>query len=754
MTEGDGRRDGSSAGEGPGDTVARGTLGGVTAAYWVWRGELAVMLRAPIIYLVGGLFLVVQGFAFAGLVGVLSDPQRPALLGALLEGQLAGTLLTWVLELVVVTLLGMRAIAEDKRNGAWEALLTAGVGEGAAVAGKWLAATTIYALVWLPTLAYLAVVAIYRSGTGGWDVPAIAVGYTGAIALGGVLLAWTIAASAATGSVLAAGALGFGWLIVVLLVGELPSLWPDLATDHPALAAVLDAISLRAIATDFARGHVAVRSVAVLAGLAVVGFALAITLACAGRRRRRELQVRALGTLLCAAIAILVCILAARHPAGLDLSAARRNSLDEETRAVLAELPGPATLTIVQPTRAALEPVYNEVARIVERMADVAPGMTVRRADPASVPGGLTAVARAAGLIPDNLAAVGAIIVELGGKQRIIDLPTFAAIDQGPDGTATVERLAVEQELAGSLAALSAAHPLTICATRGHGELPLAAQPSGRDWAVVAQRLRGRGMILEDIDLAPAVPSSCAVVIVAGPSSAVTADEALTVQRFVRGGGGLVVAAGDPVYGSLPATGLEGVLAADGLGLPAAIVIDTAPNLEVRDPPNSFYVAEGYTDHPINRGFAGVRPTLWVRPRAVVAVGRARPLIAATAASWGERNFIDPPAKDADDLAGPVALAAIGGAHRVIAIGSAESLTSRVLSGRPSALDLWLAQAIRFASGAPEPGVAIASRAPEQVRLLMTTGQRRAVIALSVGGIPLAWAVLGGLVVWWRRRRS
>lgn len=750
MTEG--KR--SRAEPGSGDVSSRATPHAVTAAYWVWRGELAVMLRAPIIYLVGGLFLVVQGFAFAGLVGALSDPQRPALLGALLEGQLAGTLLTWVLELVVVTLLGMRAIAEDKRNGAWEALLTAGVGEGAAVAGKWLAATTIYALVWLPTLAYLAVVAIYRSGTGGWDVPAIAVGYAGAIALGGVLLAWTIAASAATGSVLAAGALGFGWLIVVLLVGELPSLWPDLATDHPALAAVLDTISLRAIATDFARGHVAVRSVAVLAGLAVVGFALAITLACAGRRRRRELRVRALGTLLCAAIAILVCILAARHPAGLDLSAARRSSLDDETRAVLAELPGPATLTIVQPTRAALEPVYNEVARIVERMADAAPGITVRRADPASVPGGLTAVARAAGLFPRNFESGGAIIVELGGKQRIIDLPTFAAIDQGPDGTATVERLAVEQELAGALAALSAAHPLTICAARGHGELPLAAQPSGRDWAVVAQRLRGRGMTLEDIDLAAAVPSRCAVVIVAGPASPVTADEALAVQVFVRGGGGLVVAAGDPTYGPLPATGLEGVLAADGLGLPAAIVIDPAPDLEV-DLPHSFYVLRGYTDHPINRGFAGVRPTLWFRPRAVVALGGARPLIAATAASWGERNFIDdPPARDADDLAGPVALAAIGGAHRVIAIGSAESLTSRILSDRPSALDLWFAQAIRFVSGSPEPTVAIASRAPEQVRLLMTTGQRRAVIALSVGGIPLAWAVLGGLVVWWRRRRS
>src|SRR5689334_12144528 len=118
------------------------------------------MLRAPIIYLVGGLFLVVQGIAFAGLVGELSDLRRPAPLGALLEGQLAGTLLTWVLELVVLTLLGMRAIAEDKRTGAWELLLTAQVGEGAAVVGKWLAAVSVYALLWLPTLAYFAVVAV------------------------------------------------------------------------------------------------------------------------------------------------------------------------------------------------------------------------------------------------------------------------------------------------------------------------------------------------------------------------------------------------------------------------------------------------------------------------------------------------------------------------------------------------------------------------------------------------------------------
>jgi ABC-2 type transport system permease protein len=725
----------------------------MTAAYWVFRRELAVMLRAPIIFLVGGLFLVVQGIAFAALIAALSDLRRPAPLGALLEGQLAGTLLTWVLELVVLTLLGMRTIADDKRTGAWEALLTSGAGEGAAVVGKWLAAATVYALVWLPTLVYLGVVAIYRADTGAWDVPAIAVGYAGAMLLGAALLPWAIAASAATSSVLAAGALGFAWLIGWLLVGELPALWPDLAVEHPALALALDTISLRAIATDFARGHVGARSVAVLAGLVVIGLSLAMTLACAGRRRRAEMRARGVGTAALAASAVALCVLAARHPVGLDLSAGRRNSLDAGTRAVLAELPAPATLTIVQPTHAALEPLYHEVARVAARMADAAPGMTVRRVDPASAPGGLAAIARDAGLAPGDLASAGGVVVELGGKRRVVDLLAFAAISSAPDGTPIVERLAIEQAITGALAALAASAPLTVCMTRGHGELSLTAQPAGEDWVDVAGRLRGDGMAIEEIDAAAVASASCSVVLVAGPTQPLSAEEALALQGFVRGGGGLIVAARGAGRGELSPIGLEGVLAAEGIGLPPAAVVD--PQLpRLRERPGALLIHDGYTDHPINRGFARVRTTLWDPPRAIVATGAARPLITATAASWGERELGAPPAKGPDDLAGPVALAAIGGGHRVIAIGSAESFTTSALALGISAADLWLARAVRFASGRPEPTVAVASEDPEQVRLVMSADQRRAVIALSVGGIPLAWALLGGGIVWWRRRRA
>lgn len=724
------------------------------AAYWVWRRELQVTLRAPIVYAIGGLFLAVQGIAFAGLVNALSDPRRPAPLGALLEGQLAGTLLTWVLQLVVLTLLGMRTIADDKRSGAWELLLTAQVSERAAVIGKWLAAVTIYALLWIPTLAYLIVVAVFRVDAGGWDFASIATGYLGAIALGAALLAWTVAASAGATTTLVAGALGFALLIGLFLLGELPSSFPELAIDHPTLARALDAMSLRGQLTTLSRGEITGTGLVFLIGLAVTGLSLAVALACIGRRRRRELRNRFAATALVALIAVLAGSLTARHGLRWDVSAARRNSLDAETRMLLAALPGPATLTIIQPTLSALEPIYAEVARVADRMADAGP-VSVRTVDPAALPGGLEAAARVAGVSPADLASNGGVVVEVGGKRRVVDRLQLVSIARDADGRAAVESIAIEQAIAGAFAQLLDAAPITACATTGHGELPIEAAEGDADWRMVADRLRADGMTVETITLERGVPARCNVVIVAGPTTPLAPDEALAIQAYVKRGGGLLVAAAArPVTTAettLAATGLEGVLAAEGLGLPAAVAID--PTLTLRELPGSLLVFDGYTDHEINASFAQARGTIWFQPRVVVTTGGAVPLVRATAASWGERDFTSEPTKDLDDLAGPVAFAALGARHRVIAVGSAESFMTTLLRGSASAADLWLARAVRYLAGKPAPKVSVAARAPEQVRLVMTDGQRRAVLVLSIAGIPLAWIVIGAMLLVVRRRQ-
>ena len=727
-------------------------MSGLRSVYWVWRQGLAVTLRAPILYVIGGLFLVVQGIAFAGLVTTLSDPRRPAPLGALLEGQLAGTLLTWVLQLVVLTLLGMRTIADERRGGGWELLLTAQVSERAAVVGKWLAATTLYALLWIPTLAYLGVVAAFRGDPGGWDLGSIACGYAGAIAIGAALLAWAVAASAATSTTLAAGGLGFALLVAWFLVGELPALSPELATDHPALAAVLQTIGLRVRLTAFARGEIDLAAVLVVATLAVTGLSLAVVLACAGRRRPRELRERILATANLAAIGVLAIVLAGRHPHAWDVSAHHASSLDPATTAVLAELPAPATLTIVEPTYGALEPLYDEVARVAERMRR-AGRVTVKRVDPASLPGGLDAAARAAGLQPKDLASNGGVVVELGGRRRVVDVFELATIEAGVQGAPTFEHLAIEQALAGTLAELASPMPVTACAITGHGELSLETiDPKGADWTAVGNRLRGDGIATTEVTTSF---DHCTVLIVAGPIRELAPEEALAVQRFVAAGGGLLVAAaGRPVPNGpeLAATGLEGVLAADGLGLPFAIAID--PTLAIRELPGALMIASGYSDHPINAGFSDKRRTLWFQPRAVTVTRGAHPLVSASRASWGETDFHAPPAKDERDLAGPIVLAAAGATHRIVALGSAESFTDAALTGGASAGDLWLEHAVRWLANKPAPVIDVAARTPDQIRLVMTAGERREVIALSVAGIPLAWLVIGGALVWWRRRRA
>src|SRR5262249_9994065 len=119
-------RGGRAAGGGVSATVS------VAPAAWratllVARRELGAYLRAPVAYVVGVLFLAVQGASFAALVSALSDPARMGPLGAVLEGHFGGTLLHWALELAVVALVAMRAVAEDRRAGTWEALVTAPV---------------------------------------------------------------------------------------------------------------------------------------------------------------------------------------------------------------------------------------------------------------------------------------------------------------------------------------------------------------------------------------------------------------------------------------------------------------------------------------------------------------------------------------------------------------------------------------------------------------------------------------------------
>ncbi len=722
--------------------------------------ELLAQLRSPAAYAIAVAFLVVQGLSFAAVVSALSDPARPAPLGAVLEGHFGGTLLHWTLQLAIVAALAMRTVAEDRRAGTWETLLTAPVGEGAAVVGAWLGAWLFYALLWVPTVAYLVVLSVYAPAGAALDLGPVVAAYAGELLVGASFLAVGVAASAATQSQAVAAVTSFAALLSLLVLGELPALWPGV---DGVLAEVSRAVSVREHLGGFARGEPALTPVVLHVGLVVAALSVAATAARLGRRGRAEIVTRGLASALVAAIAVLATVLATRHPVVVDVTAARRHSLDAATRGVLARVAEPVDILVLRPAMQELDPVYDVVERTIAALVRAQPALRTAHVDPGRDPGRASALARAAGVGDEIIARGGAVVVSRGARQRVVDLLELAEYGQAPGHRApTVTRLRAEEAIAEAIAAVLDDAPATVCVVSGHGELGLEPADDGLDVALVAARLRRDGLRVDPLaTLAAGVPASCRAVAVLGPRVPLRGAEALAVAEHVDRGGALVLAASSRVErGALPATGLEPVLARVGLGLPPALVVEPARPLDL---PGAFSVVDGYGAHPAVAGFARHRVTVWQWARPVTTSPAAGvtvvPLVMTSPRAWATYDVAGAAAAEepaAGDLLGPLRLAvwargAQGGA--VVAIGSAESLASAAAASGVGAGDLLLASILAEAAGRARPDLTLPDKTPDQVRLVMTHGERRAVIALCVGVLPVGFAGLGIGLAWWRRRR-
>ncbi len=122
------------------------------------RRELASYFFRPMAYLVLLGFQLVAMLDFSQLVESLSDVRRVASFSDQsnpLNQYLAGQWLFWVALLIAVPSLTMRLLAEEKRSGTLEGLLTAPVTESAVILGKWVAGFVMFLALLVPFGLYL-----------------------------------------------------------------------------------------------------------------------------------------------------------------------------------------------------------------------------------------------------------------------------------------------------------------------------------------------------------------------------------------------------------------------------------------------------------------------------------------------------------------------------------------------------------------------------------------------------------------------
>ncbi len=726
----------------------------MTALYAIVRRELAAYFFAPIAYVVGVLFLILQGLSFWAVIEVLSDPRRPAGYGAVLATHFGGTPLYWAVLFAVIAVVSMRLCAEEKRSGTWEALLSAPVSEATVIAGKWLAACAFYAALWLPTLSYVVLLNLFAPAEGGVDLGPILSAYAGVLAYGGAFLAIGLAASAATSNQIIAAAATFSLSWGLLLVGQIP----DLAATSGEVPTGLALLDLRAHMESLATGEVTLASIAMPAAIAAVALAVAHRLAVGDRRPPRERRRRSVALGLVAVNAGLALALVARHPISWDVTASRRHTLEPRTREVLGAIDRPLQLVIVRPTASKFEPVWREVDRLVARFERAQPLISRRDVDPALEPAAIEQISREFALAPGDVAEGGTIVLQLGLRRRAVQLLDMAGFSYDDLGAGALSQFRAEEALASSIAELAEREPLTVCASTGHGEMPLSPTAGGPDWSSLGDRLRRDGIAIENVGrLSDGVPNLCRALIVAGPTHPLSAAEALAVDRYLGAGGRLLLAADarpEPGQSAAPPTGLELVISQRGISLSTAVVVDPENEIEL---PLAWKTDDGYGDHAIAAGFQGRRVTVWPWPRMITG---GQPFVTGSLTSWAETDLAalftgqDVAAGDQERASRPpIAAAAVEEATgaRIVVLGSALAASSAIAGRGLGSADALTASAVAWLTERSR-SIAVGDKMPEHVRLVMTKAQLQGTFAFCVVALPGLFALLGGAIAWRRRR--
>jgi ABC-2 type transport system permease protein len=122
------------------------------------RRELAAYFLSPMAYLILLGFQVIALLDFWQLIGVLANPASVNVYSSLrdpLNVYISGSTPFWLGILIAVPALTMRLLAEERRTGTIEGLLTAPVAEAEVVVAKWLAGVVMYVALLLPFAVYL-----------------------------------------------------------------------------------------------------------------------------------------------------------------------------------------------------------------------------------------------------------------------------------------------------------------------------------------------------------------------------------------------------------------------------------------------------------------------------------------------------------------------------------------------------------------------------------------------------------------------
>jgi ABC-2 type transport system permease protein len=236
------------------------------------KREFRSYFDSPIAYIVICLSFFALGIMFFFMNGGFWQLDR-ASVSRLFESAPMG------LSFLVVPVVTMRLLAEERRSGTLEMLITLPVKDSDVVLGKYLGALGLVLVLVISTLAYPLVMFKFPWNLGPLDGGPVASGYFGMVLFSCAAVAIGLLISALTESQAVAFFITFFVLGALWLFGDLASR----ASDYPQLAALLNYISFQSRLSNFWRGLVDSRDVVFF--LSVTALSLMVAFRALERRK-------------------------------------------------------------------------------------------------------------------------------------------------------------------------------------------------------------------------------------------------------------------------------------------------------------------------------------------------------------------------------------------------------------------------------------------------------------------------------------
>jgi ABC-2 type transport system permease protein len=172
--------------------------------------------------------------------------------------------LPWALALLVIPLITMRALAEEKRSGTIELLITLPVTDADVILGKYFAALAMAAILLLATLIYPLAMFVWPWHLGSLDWGPVWSGYIGLLLLSSAGIALGLLFSSLTESQIIAFFVTAFLLTFLQIIGALVQFLPGVIGDSIAF------VSFQSRYEPFARGLIDTRAIVYFLSIAVL----------------------------------------------------------------------------------------------------------------------------------------------------------------------------------------------------------------------------------------------------------------------------------------------------------------------------------------------------------------------------------------------------------------------------------------------------------------------------------------------------